>query len=86
LSERARVRRHCGPLWFTLYAVKSGSICFAVVSISGGVIVLSERFDSQTVNIQRANAANLVVSISGGVRDEKKGEVWEVGVKGALCD
>jgi len=45
LSERARVRRHYGPLCSTLVDAKSGSICIAVglVSVSGGVIVLSER-------------------------------------------
>jgi len=43
LSERARVKRHYAPLCSTLVAAKSGSICIAVVlvSISGGVIVLS---------------------------------------------
>jgi len=43
LRERARVRRHYGPLCSTLAAANSGSICIAVVlvSVSGGVIVLS---------------------------------------------
>jgi len=30
VSERARVRRHYGPLCSTLVATKSGSICIAV--------------------------------------------------------
>jgi len=43
LSEEERVRRHYAPLCSTLVAAKSGSICIAVVlvSVSGGVIVLS---------------------------------------------
>jgi len=64
LSERARVRRHYGPLCSTLVAAKSGSICIAVVlvSVSGGVIVLGDHLVgevaaaegySQTVHIQR---------------------------------
>jgi len=40
LSERARVRRHYGPLCSTLVATKSGSFCITVVSVSGVIIVL----------------------------------------------
>jgi len=43
LERASGVRRHCGPLCLTLVAAKSGSICIAVVSVSGEVIVLSER-------------------------------------------
>jgi len=40
LSERARVRRHCGPLCLTLVAAKSSSICIATVSVSFTVSVI----------------------------------------------
>jgi len=46
--ERARVRRHDGPLCSKLVAAISSSICIAVVSVSGvGVIVLSVRADGR---------------------------------------
>ena len=35
LSERARVRRHYGPMCSMLVAVKSGSICIAVLFTRG---------------------------------------------------
>ena len=54
MSERARVRRHYGLLCSMFVATKSGSICIAVVlvSVSGGVIVLSsERLVGEVVGL-----------------------------------
>ena len=63
MSERARVRRHYGLLCSMFVATKSGSICIAtksgsiciavvLVSVSGGVIVLSsERLVGEVVGL-----------------------------------
>jgi len=41
LVERARIRRHCGPLCSKLIAAVSGSIYVAVVSVVGGVFTFT---------------------------------------------
>ena len=98
MSERARVRRNYGSLCPTLVAAKNGSICIAVilVSVSGGVIVLSERlvrevavitnigliFIIQVLVIEAGSIciAVVLVSVSGGVIALSERLVREVAV------